>query len=838
MKHLLLIIAFAILGVRVFAQSPPFPSVCPDFTATDLDGNTWHLYDLLAQGKTVFIDVSATWSSPDWNYFNSGALQTLFYEHGPNGDNTVMVLYIEADPSTGLADLQGTTSSSQGDWITGTPFPMIQSDSIMGLLNISYFPTIFRVCPTGQLNEVGQLDAIGLYAAIGTCDVVSGVNNAALTSVSFNTEPYCPGSVFPLSVKVKNNGSAPLASVDIVVSLNGVVVQTLPWAANPLGTFSEVVVTLNDILLSDATSDVSVSLVNPNGVADDDPSDNSMSVSNGILSAASIVSDVITVDVLTDNFGGEISWEMLANGVVVASGGNMFGDWYESNFDTLVAVSMPIQPNTCLEFRVYDSFGDGICCNTGQGHINLVSNGTVLASFTDFDSYGAINLFVSHPASVGYTPVSGHIYHDLNGNGTDDGEPNFAQVLVGSSAGSFSSSNIAGNYTIYLPLGDSIHAIAPQYAVASPAYYTPDGSTDTLDFGIYYTPGITDVSISQTAVPAFRPGFATYITVTASNIGVDAASGQVYFVPPPFVTVNSTTPAATINGDTLVWDYSNLAMGDAYSVLVTVTTAVGTELGTEAICQAWVTTDADDINPYNNYNTLTKTVVGSFDPNDKTFEPAIFTPENVANHDPIVYTVRFQNTGNFPADFVRIIDTLPQNANIATFRVIMGSHPYTWNMTGNGIVEFMFANINLLDSFTNEAASHGFIKYSVEAREDLELGDELSNTAYIYFDFNEAVVTNTAVTTIEMVSSTHTPNTNEQLGLMPNPTEGIVRVVLPIGSNGNGSLQVVSMLGQKMMQKNTTSDTETIDISNLPSGIYLIQWRADGKQYIGKVARK
>jgi hypothetical protein len=28
-----------------------------DFTVTDSEGNTWHLYGLLAQGKTVFIDL-------------------------------------------------------------------------------------------------------------------------------------------------------------------------------------------------------------------------------------------------------------------------------------------------------------------------------------------------------------------------------------------------------------------------------------------------------------------------------------------------------------------------------------------------------------------------------------------------------------------------------------------------------------------------------------------------------------------------------------------------------------------------------------------------------------
>jgi len=31
--------------------------VVGDFTVTDSDGNTWHLYGLLDQGKTVFLDL-------------------------------------------------------------------------------------------------------------------------------------------------------------------------------------------------------------------------------------------------------------------------------------------------------------------------------------------------------------------------------------------------------------------------------------------------------------------------------------------------------------------------------------------------------------------------------------------------------------------------------------------------------------------------------------------------------------------------------------------------------------------------------------------------------------
>ena len=72
----------------------PDGSIAPDFTVTDLNGVTHSLSAYLAQGKTVIIDISATWCSPCWNYHESGALEQLYYTYGPEGSDEVVVLFI------------------------------------------------------------------------------------------------------------------------------------------------------------------------------------------------------------------------------------------------------------------------------------------------------------------------------------------------------------------------------------------------------------------------------------------------------------------------------------------------------------------------------------------------------------------------------------------------------------------------------------------------------------------------------------------------------------------------------------------------------------------------
>ncbi|MBK9490010.1 MAG: hypothetical protein IPO07_15465 [Haliscomenobacter sp.] len=55
----------------------------------------------------------------------------------------------------------------------------------------------------------------------------------------------------------------------------------------------------------------------------------------------------------------------------------------------------------------------------------------------------------------------------------------------------------------------------------------------------------------------------------------------------------------------------------------------------------------------------------------------------------------------------------------------------------------MFKNINLPDSTNNEPESHGFVSFRIKDRSGLAEKTTIDNTAYIYFDQNPAIVTNT-----------------------------------------------------------------------------------------------
>ena len=65
MKKLLLILLC--LPLMSHAQLSP-GSNAPDFTITDINGQSHSIQEYLDDGYSVVIDMSATWASPSWSF--------------------------------------------------------------------------------------------------------------------------------------------------------------------------------------------------------------------------------------------------------------------------------------------------------------------------------------------------------------------------------------------------------------------------------------------------------------------------------------------------------------------------------------------------------------------------------------------------------------------------------------------------------------------------------------------------------------------------------------------------------------------------------------------------
>lgn len=145
------------------------PKIAPDFTAKDINGVEYHLYDLLAEGKPVVIDFSATWCGPCWTYKQSHVLEDFYEQKGPDGTDEAMAFFVECDITTTLDDLKGLTNGTAGDWITGVNHPIIDNSGIAAAYGIGSYPTIYMICPDLSVIPARTSSAAQLVDILGQC---------------------------------------------------------------------------------------------------------------------------------------------------------------------------------------------------------------------------------------------------------------------------------------------------------------------------------------------------------------------------------------------------------------------------------------------------------------------------------------------------------------------------------------------------------------------------------------------------------------------------------------------------------------------------------------------
>lgn len=430
--------------------------------------------------------------------------------------------------------------------------------------------------------------------------------------------------------------------------------------------------------------------------------------------------------------------------------------------------------------------------------------------------------------------VSGHVYDDLNGNGTQDvGEPDRSYAMVELTPGPYYfSTDYNGDFSVNLPAGNwTLNVEEPLYwtstqPAAGTYSLTLTGAGATFagnDFGLAPIPNMNDLMVSMYAAPPV-PGFQRWYNLYYTNVGTTTLSGNVEFNHDPALSFVSAA-GGTHAGNTVTFPFSNLAPGATGHFEAVMMVPLGTTIGSTVTHTAVVNPVAGDQTPSNNIDTLVQTVVASYDPNDKSVAPE----GNILPGTSLEYKVRFQNTGSWYATNVVVRDTLDADVDQATFQFLGSSHPCSW-LLDQGVLTFTFNNINLDWESNNEPASHGHLSYSIQARSGLSDGTTIENTAGIYFDFNAPIITNTTVNTVDLSTGTVDPSTGVNAVLFPNPfTE---EAVLNVGGNISGAWTVTFFdLSGKVIKRagGIGAGQVTINREGMAPGIYLYTVTAENQ---------
>ncbi len=430
-------------------------------------------------------------------------------------------------------------------------------------------------------------------------------------------------------------------------------------------------------------------------------------------------------------------------------------------------------------------------------------------------------------SELGMKPVAGKVFFDENANAQQDpGEPNLNQVIVQSlGTNAYTSTRNDGTYDLLSNLAQEQLKVSPPkpYWLSTPAIQTVAVPSTGADFALSLDPAAKDLSVDLTNISVLRPGFQTdYLLHWRNNVPIAATNVLLTLTYPiDLLELLETIPVPTSQvGGTLTWELGDVAAGSLGNVLLRFKVPVSDSLGTKVCVNTTISPQVGDLAPNDNAAENCNTVVGSYDPNDKQAEPSDFlTPAQLDNNEPITYTIRFQNTGNYPATFVRIADTLLQNFDPSSFQFLSASHPCVWNLRGQGEVEFFFDNIQLPPITTDELGSHGFVKYSVRPRQNLPHGMPLRNTAYIFFDFNAPVITNTTETLAGLVKTSEVLGQHIELRLSPNPASQLVRA--ETGGEA-GELTLQDATGRIVLSQSVSGSNTDFSVAGLPQGLYQV----------------
>lgn len=245
----------------------------------------------------------------------------------------------------------------------------------------------------------------------------------------------------------------------------------------------------------------------------------------------------------------------------------------------------------------------------------------------------------------------------------------------------------------------------------------------------------------------------------------------------------------------------------------------------------------EDGNPFTDLEC--REVSSAFDPNEKLAFPRGFSDAHyIEPNTPLSYQINFQNTGNDTAFTVVLRDTLSALLDPATLRMGPGSHNFTWQLEGPGVLTVTFPNIQLPDSTTNESASHGFVQFDIAQKKDNPIGAVVQNRAGIYFDINSVVLTNTVWHTIgvdflETISGTSGAYSNtELLHIWPNPATESVFIPL----DAPAQIRLLDPYGHTLRQYAGQAPGLTVLRQGLPDGLYLVEARmSNGSVQIGKL---
>jgi hypothetical protein len=518
-------------------------------------------------------------------------------------------------------------------------------------------------------------------------------------------------------------------------------------------------------------------------------------------------------------------------------------------------VLMSSNPNlTFINFKNGNTFESSLSTDSFS---NLPS--LQFVCLDDFEENTGLELFFNSPTVVfnsycSFTPsgnfntIKGAVTFDANTNGCDAldvPQPNIRINMNDGTNQGATFTNNAGNYNFYTQAG----SFALTLNIENPFWFTVSPATTTIPFADNNNNTVTqniciaangvhpDLEIVVAPIVPARPGFDAVYNIVYKNKGNQTLSGVVNFNYDDMVLdyVSSSIVPTTQTTGNITFNYNNLLPFESRSILLTLNVNGSIETPPVTIYDVLVLNTSitpvigDEISADNAF-TLNQTVVSSFDPNDIIcIEGAVVNPSLIGEY--LHYLVRYENTGTAAAENVVVKTEIdPAKFDIATMQTLHTSYN-AYTRIVNNKVEFIFENIQLAGSPTG---GHGHVLFKIKSKNTLQLNDNVSINADIFFDYNFPIDTDFATTTFQTLNNSSFMK-DDSISIFPNPANSVVTIKC---DSTIKSIELFDVQGRILVTKVISENSEVLDISDKANGIYFLKITSDKGSKVEKLLKE
>ncbi len=247
----------------------------------------------------------------------------------------------------------------------------------------------------GQLDYYGRL---GVSWDAGASDVLdpngSGVQvmdgypgegcvtslalDAGIGIIGLPETTLCGSQEISASCVLTNFGTDVVTQVDFTTAINGGAPEASQWNGS-LEQYESVMVALPSFSSIDGENAVILTITGVNGGTDESTFNNA---SAGYFTAFSGPTLGWELLIVLDEYGSETTWEITESGNLVAEGGPYQDDM--NGTEILIPLCLP---EGCYALVISDDYGDGLCCEYGEGGYMLFNHNELLIAeggeFTD-----------------------------------------------------------------------------------------------------------------------------------------------------------------------------------------------------------------------------------------------------------------------------------------------------------------------------------------------------------------------------------------------------------------------------------------------------------------------